>query len=208
MAFRGRGRGRGFGGGGYGGAKQEPLELFPEDVNLPDAKVDEVDVNMKKLLNWNNKLQSYWKASPYLLEDTTLKKSQIIDVPRFSDKLKQKTTFTRDSLSQVLTLSNFPKELIQGTKRTSSQKKFRWNPESGIKSLDSLFDKLEKKDQVHMNEDEKDKKEGEDEDEEEDAENEEDDGDLSDDDYNQNEYFDDDEDDYNDVDDGPDEPTY
>lgn len=41
-----------------------------------------------------------------------LSERQRLDVERFSDK--QKTVFTRDSLSQVLEFKYFPKELIQG----------------------------------------------------------------------------------------------
>ncbi|KAF7843409.1 DNA-directed RNA polymerase III subunit RPC7 [Senna tora] len=148
MAYRGRGRGRGFGGwgGGHSFAKQEPFVLFPEDVVLPNAKVDDIDISMKRLLNWNNKLQNYWKASPYHLEDTSSKKSQSLDVEKFSDK--RKTVFTRDSLSQVLVFNDFPKELIQGTTRgMPKRKKFRWNPESDLKTLD-LFEQLEKKAQI------------------------------------------------------------
>ncbi|XP_061336524.1 uncharacterized protein LOC133283648 isoform X2 [Gastrolobium bilobum] len=147
MASRGRGRGRGRGG-GANYATQVPFVLFPEDVNLPDVKLDDIDANMKKLLNWNYKFQNYWKASPYLLEETTLKKeSQKMHVPRFSDK--KRTVFTRDSLSQVLMLNDFPKELIQGTsKRMPSRKKFRWNPELEMKKID-FFEQLEKKDQKY-----------------------------------------------------------
>ena len=35
-------------------------------------------------------------------------------IERFSDR--KETMFTRDSLSQVLMLDNFPKELVQGVK--------------------------------------------------------------------------------------------
>lgn len=41
-----------------------------QDVVLPDAKVDDIDASVKKLLNWNNKMKNYWKASPYFLEDS------------------------------------------------------------------------------------------------------------------------------------------
>lgn len=44
-----------------------------QDVNLPDFKIGEIDANMKKLLSWSYKFQNYWKASPYLLEETNLK---------------------------------------------------------------------------------------------------------------------------------------
>ncbi|XP_054793443.1 uncharacterized protein LOC129299022 [Prosopis cineraria] len=131
---------------------------------------------------------------------------QRLDVERFSDR--QKTVFTRDSLSQVLEFKDFPKELTQGAaRRMSKRKNFRWNPESDLKALD-FFEQLEKKAQGQEDKGEKEKKEGENEEDDENAENEEGEEELSDDDYNQNEYFDDDEDDYNDVDDGEDEGVY
>ncbi|WVY93402.1 hypothetical protein V8G54_032490, partial [Vigna mungo] len=178
MAGRGRGRGgRGWGrGGGFTTfASQVPFDLFPEDVTLPEFRIDDIDhmdENTKKLLQWSNKLQNYWKASPYLLEETTSKKRQTMHVERFSDK--KTNDFTRDSLSQVLMFNGFPDELVQGKfKRMSRRKKFRWNPESG---LVSDFEKEET--------DEAEKKEGEDEDGDGNAE-EEDEEDMSDDDYNQ-----------------------
>ncbi|RDX93827.1 hypothetical protein CR513_23866, partial [Mucuna pruriens] len=132
MAGRGRGRGWGGRGGGFTTfASQVPFDLFPEDVTLPDAKIDDIDANTKKLLNWSYKFQNYWKASPYLLEERTSKKRQKMHIARFSDK--EKTDFTRDSLSQVLMFNGFPQELVQGaSKRMSRRKKFRWNPESGL----------------------------------------------------------------------------
>ncbi|BAT87114.1 DNA-directed RNA polymerase III subunit RPC7-like isoform X1 [Vigna umbellata] len=208
MAGRGRGRGgRGWGrGGGFTTfASQVPFDLFPEDVTLPEFKIDDIDVNTKKLLSWSNKLQNYWKASPYLLEETTSKKRQSMHVDRFSDK--KTNEFTRDSLSQVLTFNGFPHELVQGkSKRMSRRKKFRWNPESEMKKMD-FFEQQEKTNQGKEETDETEKKEGEDEDGDGNAE-EEDEEDMSDDDYNQNIDFDDDDDDFNDVDDGDDEPIY
>ncbi|XP_027339219.1 DNA-directed RNA polymerase III subunit RPC7-like [Abrus precatorius] len=202
MGSRGRGRGRGRGGGFSTFATQTPFVLYPEDVTLPDAKIDDIGPNVKKLLSWSFKLQNYWKASPYLLQETTSKKSQRMHIARFSDK--KRTGFTRDSLSQVLMFDDFPQELVQGlSKRMKRRKKFRWNPESETKTID-FFEQQEETNKGKEDADEK--KDGEDEDEDENAE--EDEEDLSDDDYNQNEYFDDDEDDYNDVDDGDDEPIY
>ncbi|KAI3954151.1 hypothetical protein MKW98_017975, partial [Papaver atlanticum] len=65
MAFRGRGFGRG-GRGNYG--TPEPFILFPEDVTLPDIN----DVKEERaLVIANNKLQLYWKSSPYYLEKPT-----------------------------------------------------------------------------------------------------------------------------------------
>jgi len=49
-----------------------------QDVTLPEFKIGEIDANTKKLLNWSNKLQNYWKASPYLLEETTSKSKHLV----------------------------------------------------------------------------------------------------------------------------------
>ncbi|XP_020233252.1 DNA-directed RNA polymerase III subunit RPC7 isoform X2 [Cajanus cajan] len=77
MAGRGRGRGgwgrgRG-GGGGFTFAAQVPFDPFPEDVTLPEVKIGDIDASTKKLLIWSYKLQNYWKASPYHLEERTSK---------------------------------------------------------------------------------------------------------------------------------------
>ncbi|KAK7842155.1 hypothetical protein CFP56_014251 [Quercus suber] len=218
MAFRGRGRGRGYGGGGGGFkyAKQEPFELFP-DIELPcigsvikeesDKKKGETDQKGKSLtreetlVSTGMRLQIFWKSSAYFLEETVPKKSQSMDIERYSDRTKPRTKVTRDSLSQILVVKRFPQELIGGWKgQQPSRKKVRWNPESDLQKLDFL-EKLEQRFQGQEDKGEKEKKEGEDEDEDEeegeDAEEE-----PSDDDYYQNDYFDDDEDDYNEVDDG------
>nr|KYP49301.1 hypothetical protein KK1_028938 [Cajanus cajan] len=142
MAGRGRGRGgwgrgRG-GGGGFTFAAQVPFDPFPEDVTLPEVKIGDIDASTKKLLIWSYKLQNYWKASPYHLEERTSKKRQRMHIARFSDK--KGNDFTRDSLSQVLMFKEFPQELVQGaSKQTSRRKKFRWNPECN-KLLQSQFD--------------------------------------------------------------------
>ncbi|MED6126864.1 hypothetical protein PIB30_082600 [Stylosanthes scabra] len=208
MASRGRGRGRGGGGGRFGmirWAKEVEFELFPEDVTLPSNKVNSDDTLMKDLLRRNARLQNYWKASPYIVEETGENKR--MHVERFSDR--NKTTFTRDCLSQILVFKEFPKELVRGTARRPSRKKFRWNPETGENRLD-FFEQLEKKNQGKEGTDEKENKEGENEEEEENVDDEEveDEEEFGDDDYQQNEYFDDDEDDYNDVDEGDDEGVY
>ncbi|CAN1168489.1 hypothetical protein LINPERHAP2_LOCUS27842 [Linum perenne] len=185
----GRGRGRG---GRWGGrqqnAKQEPYILFPE-VELPDRKAVKED---KSLIAVYSRFQAFWKASSYYLEDTvdsTPKKSLNIEVERFSDSLKPKTTSKRGPLNEFLQLRSayFPKELVGGKKTARRLKKPRW-----AQALD-VFEKLE------QNADGKEMKEGEEEEEEEDEEalaaiEEEE---FSDDDYNQNEYCDDDEDDFN-----------
>ncbi|XVF26868.1 hypothetical protein REPUB_Repub14bG0056700 [Reevesia pubescens] len=140
--YRGRGRGRGFGGGGFSGfLKPEPFELFP-DVELPDIKGV---LEEKTLVIWNSRLQNYWKASPYYLEHNVSKKSQSMDIERFSDWGKPKNTSKRDSLYQILQLQshNFPKELIGDSRRVQqSAKKMRWNLDSGLEKLDK-FEKLE-----------------------------------------------------------------
>nr|XP_023925239.1 uncharacterized protein LOC112036640 [Quercus suber] len=150
MAFRGRGRGRGYGGGGGGFkyAKQEPFELFP-DIELPcigsvikeesDKKKGETDQKGKSLtreetlVSTGMRLQIFWKSSAYFLEETVPKKSQSMDIERYSDRTKPRTKVTRDSLSQILVVKRFPQELIGGWKgQQPSRKKVRWNPESGL----------------------------------------------------------------------------
>ncbi|KAA3455152.1 nucleolar transcription factor 1-like [Gossypium australe] len=99
MSFRGRGRGRGrgFGGRGFGGyVPPEPFVLFP-DIELPDVKAVPEE---KTLVVWNSRLLNYWKASPYYLEEHVSKKSQSMDIERFSDWGKPKNTSKRDSLNQ------------------------------------------------------------------------------------------------------------
>ncbi|PPS11913.1 hypothetical protein GOBAR_AA08734 [Gossypium barbadense] len=145
MSFRGRGRGRGrgFGGRGFGGyVPPEPFVLFP-DIELPDVKAVPEE---KTLVVWNSRLLNYWKASPYYLEEHVSKKSQSMDIERFSDWGKPKNTSKRDSLNQVLQLQshNFPKELIGDSKRAQrSAKRMRWNLDSGLEKLD-MFEKFEK----------------------------------------------------------------
>ncbi|KAK6288324.1 hypothetical protein POUND7_014503 [Theobroma cacao] len=147
--YRGRGRGRGYGGGGFSGYfKPEPVVLFP-DVELPDVKGVPEE---KTLVIWNSRLQNYWKASPYYLEENVSKKSQSKDIERYSDWEKPKSTSKRDSLNQILQLQshNFPKELIGGSRLKQlmqlltwysrqysrraqrSAKKMRWNLDSGL----------------------------------------------------------------------------
>ncbi|WCJ43772.1 hypothetical protein M5689_024489 [Euphorbia peplus] len=217
MAYRGRGGrgGRGKYGGGGGVSRhaiQAPFVEFPE-IELPDIK----SVKEERILCVrNNKLVTFWNSSPYFLEESIAKKNQSVDIERFSDWGKPKTTAKRDALSNFLLLEprNFPKELITGAKWAQpNPKKVRWNPNSELQKWD-LFEKLEEKFQgkeKNEGEDEKgekEKKEGEDEEEEEDEEGEEGEEELSEDDYNQNIEFDDDDDDYNDMDDGNDEPEY
>ncbi|OAY53093.1 pheromone-processing carboxypeptidase KEX1 isoform X1 [Manihot esculenta] len=208
MAWRGRGRGRGRfgGGGGFGYIKQEPFVEFPE-IELPDRKAVKEE---RALVVGNAKLQNFWKSSAYYLEETVSKNSQSVDIERFSDWGKSKSTSKRDKLNNFLQLTSvhFPAELVQGVKTEQrNPKKVRWNPDSDLKKFD-LFEKLEQKYQGREEKDEKEKKEGEDEEEDEDEEVDEAEEEFSDDDYLQNVDFDDDEDDYNNDDGNDDEPVY
>ncbi|WRX10949.1 DNA-directed RNA polymerase III [Theobroma cacao] len=201
--YRGRGRGRGYGGGGFSGYfKPEPVVLFP-DVELPDVKGVPEE---KTLVIWNSRLQNYWKASPYYLEENVSKKSQSKDIERYSDWEKPKSTSKRDSLNQILQLQshNFPKELIGDSRRAQrSAKKMRWNLDSGLDKLDT-FEKFEQGLEDPDKEGKEKKGDGEEDNTDEEL------GELSDEsysddgDYNENEHFDDDEDDYN-QEDGNDE---
>ncbi|GLT71445.1 hypothetical protein SLA2020_434610 [Shorea laevis] len=154
MAFRGRGRGRGgrgFGGGfSYGYAKQEAFELFP-DIELP--KIPTVTKEQEALVREQRKLENFWKTSPYYLEESVSKQSifsgslhrkrQSDDIERYSDRTKPNNKIVRDSLSQFLVPSRFPKELVEDSKgRQPSRKRVRWNLDSELQKLDHL-EKLE-----------------------------------------------------------------
>ncbi|KAK9149409.1 hypothetical protein Scep_008166 [Stephania cephalantha] len=208
MGSRGRGGyGRGGGGRGRGGfrfAKSEPFVLFPEDVELPD--INNV-TEEKNLVYWNWKLQTYWKSSPYYLQEPVSTENQETDIERYSDRGKRKSPAKQDPLSYYMKLTSdyFPLELIHGSNQVQRDpRKVRWNPEAGLQKLDFL-EKLEQKSQEHGKKGEKEQKDGENEEEEEGIEESE--QEFSDDgDYNQNVDFDDDEDDFNidvgDVDEG------
>ncbi|CAL1399360.1 unnamed protein product [Linum trigynum] len=192
---RGRGRGRGsFGRSSYGGgsfAKQEPYVLFPE-VKLPDPKNVKEE---KGLVVVNAKFQAFWKASCYYLEENTdagPMKSWIMEVERFPDRAKPKVVSKRGSLDEFLQFGSdyFPKELVGGKKVVRRSKKPRWQ-----QALD-VFENLENKEAKKKAEGAQETKEGEEEEDEEEVEAIEEE-EFSDDDYNQNEYFDDDEDDFN-----------
>ncbi|XP_060673286.1 uncharacterized protein LOC107421313 [Ziziphus jujuba] len=136
MAYRGRGRGRGR---YFRYAKQGPFELFP-DVDLPDIK-NEVEETSLVCQIW--KFESYWKVSPYYLEETTSKSEhKMPEVERFSDRNKPKNKVTRDSLFQTLEVRNFPLELTAGMKGSQGQrsrKKARWNPDIGMQKMFEMF---------------------------------------------------------------------
>ncbi|KAI3971661.1 hypothetical protein MKW92_021854, partial [Papaver armeniacum] len=141
MAFRGRGFGRGFGrgrgSGNYG--TPQPFILFPEDVQLPDIN----DVKEETaLVIANNKLQLYWKSSPYYLENPTKRKSEENDIERYSDRNKASSRAKRLSLGHFLKLEDryFPAELFQG------KKKVEYNQSKGFsrQNKDQMkFDKFE-----------------------------------------------------------------
>ncbi|KAG7014039.1 hypothetical protein SDJN02_24210, partial [Cucurbita argyrosperma subsp. argyrosperma] len=141
MAFRGRGRGRG-GGGSFQYAKQEPFELFPENVTLPNVS----DIpEAKGLVICNSRLLNYWKASPFYLEENVMKKMQKTEIERFSDRTKSNSTLKRDSLAQILQLTsrNFPEELVEGFKgKLRSKRKVQWNPESDEEDDDAQSEEL------------------------------------------------------------------
>lgn len=199
MAFRGRGRGgRGRGrGGGFGGydhpAKHAPHENFP-DIALPEMTCVKATNEEKALIQSTFKLEFFWKNSCYHLEeDAPKKKNEDREIERFSDR-KRRTQNKREALASYLkmTPSNFPAELVQGSRRgQTSNKKLRWDKNSDEQAFEA-FEKLEQK----LKDGTKVEKEGDDDDEEEEEEVQEE-HDSSDDDYNQNIEFDDDDDDWN-----------
>lgn len=197
MSFRGRGRGgRGRGrGGGFGydhPAKHVPHEDFP-DIALPEMKCAKASNEEKALIVSTLKLEEFWRSSCYYLEeDAPKKKNEDKEIERFSDR-KRKTQSKREGLASYLKLapSNFPSELVQGSRRgQATNKKLRWDKESDEQAFEA-FEKLEQKHKDGS----KVEKEGDDEDEQEEEVQEEDEN--SDDDYNQNIEFDDDDDDWN-----------
>ncbi|KAM2067432.1 hypothetical protein ACFX1T_043766 [Malus domestica] len=209
MAYRGRGCSGFSGGGGFGFAKQEPFVLFPDiDLRIPkgisDLEKKHTLTEEENLINQTRKFQNIWKGFPYYLEQSPSNEKQNMDVERYSDRTKPKTTIRRGSLFSILELKGFPQELTGGSRvQQPGRKRVRWNPDSELVKLD-LFEKLE---QCQGQNDAKEKKECEGEDvneNEEEAEPE--DEDFSDDDYYKNSDFDDDEDDYNMEDDGDGEP--
>lgn len=197
MSFRGRGRGgRGRGrGGGFGydhPAKHVPHEDFP-DITLPEMKCAKASNEEKALIVSTLKLEEFWRSSCYYLEeDAPKKKNEDKEIERFSDR-KRKTQSKREGLASYLKLapSNFPAELVQGSRRgQATNKKLRWDKESDEQAFEA-FEKLEQKHKDGS----KVEKEGDDEDEQEEEVQEEEEN--SDDDYNQNIEFDDDDDDWN-----------
>ncbi|XP_074565393.1 uncharacterized protein LOC141821911 [Curcuma longa] len=203
MAFRGRGRGRG-GGRGFGSSfdtrigKHVPCEDFPEDVTLPGLPtVDPLPDEVKALIASKLKLEFFWKNSCYNLQAVASKsKNQDADIERYSDRFKIKPQGKREALASYLklTISNFPSELIQGSKlQQRDKKKLRWDRDPDEKKFD-MFAKLEEN---FKGKDGKiDEKKGENEEEEVEEEEAEEES-SDDDDYNQNVDFDDDDDDLN-----------
>lgn len=200
MALRGRGRGRGRGGGfDTRLARHEPYILFPENVSLPDLPNAEAFTNEERvLITGKIKLEYFWKASCYHLEEGSLKSSKIGHKSQDSDNPKRRAQVKREALSSYLKLtsSNFPAELIHGSKwLESDRKKLRWDQGSDERKLE-IFEKLEERSKGHNEKDaHASERKGESDDEglaEGEAEEE-----SSEDDYNQNVDFDDDEDDLN-----------
>ncbi|KAI5356388.1 PREDICTED: DNA-directed RNA polymerase III subunit [Prunus dulcis] len=113
MAYRGRGRGGfGGGGGGFGYAIQVPFE----DVDLP---------NVKGIFDPEKKVN---------------KERQNIEVERYSDRLKPKTTIRSGALFVMLELKGFPQELTGGSRaQQPGRKRVRWNPDSGPMRLILCF---------------------------------------------------------------------
>ncbi|KAK6264153.1 hypothetical protein SCA6_019587, partial [Theobroma cacao] len=110
------------------------------DVELPDVKGVPEE---KTLVIWNSRLQNYWKASPTILKKML---PRSMDIERYSNWWKLKSTSKHDSLNQILELQshNFPKELIGDLRRGQrSSKKMQWNRDSGLEKLD-MFEKFEK----------------------------------------------------------------
>ena len=163
-----------------------------ESVSLPDLPNAEAFTSEERvLITGKIKLEYFWKASCYHLEEGFLKsKSQDSDNP------KRRAQVKREALSSYLKLtsSNFPAELIHGSKRLETDhKKLRWDQGSDDRKLE-IFEKLEERSKGHNEKDAPERK-GESDDEgvmEGEAEEE-----SSDDDYSQNIDFDDDEDDLN-----------
>ncbi|EHA8589303.1 DNA-directed RNA polymerase III subunit RPC7-like [Cocos nucifera] len=202
MAFRGRGRGRGHGRGALYDtriAHHVPYDDFPEHVSLPDAPDIRIIPNEAKVLIASKvRLENFWKHSSYYLEEAAPKtKSQHAEIERFSDRFKTKKQSKRESLADYLKLtpSNFPPELIHGSRRVQhDSKRLRWDQDSD----EQLFDVFAKLEESYKGRDENvgQEKKG-DSEEEEDAEKEVEQESTDDDDYNQNIDFDDDEDDWN-----------
>ncbi|GAB2293458.1 hypothetical protein Dimus_027658 [Dionaea muscipula] len=200
MSYRARGGGRGRGGRIY--AKEESFPLFPSGVELPDRGNVKGDM---ALLRWQGRMTNYWKYSPYLIEQKSSEKNEVVDIEKYSDRAKPKRRWMRESVSAFMKLERgyFPQELLEGVK-SGGIKKAKWKQDSDGKKLDMIFDetlqKLKKK-QNNKEATEGNESDKEDEDEEEDDQSSASTGG----DYSQNEDFDDDEDDFNVADDNPDE---
>ncbi|KAH7690501.1 DNA-directed RNA polymerase III subunit Rpc31 protein [Dioscorea alata] len=189
MAFRGRGRGRGA---AFDNrlARHEPYILFPENVSLPDLANSEAFTNEERvLISGKIKLEYFWKASRYHLEEGFLKsKSQDSDNP------KRRAQVKRGALSSYLKLtsSNFLAELIHKSKPSElDYKKLRWDQGSDERMLE-IFEKLEERSKGQNENNAPERKDESDDEGVAEGEAEEE---NSDDDYNQN--FDDEEDDLN-----------
>ncbi|KAG0455861.1 hypothetical protein HPP92_023649 [Vanilla planifolia] len=208
MVFRGRGRGRGRGGRGgpyeYRIAKHEPFIIFPEDVNLPSTeRFENLLPDEKELIHLKVGYERFIKGSCYYLKDSKREEG----VEDIGVKLKEKRRYLNQHIGDYMKLnvSNFPNELIKGTKRERVEnKKIRWE-----RNQADDFGFLEKLEEMYKDGDEKanGKKKEDHADEQEEMEEEEEEESSEDDDYAENEYFDDDEDDFN-MDEEPEEDCY
>ncbi|XP_039834695.1 uncharacterized protein LOC120695542 [Panicum virgatum] len=94
---------------------------------------------------WN--IEGFWRTSCYHLEeDAPKKKNEDKEIERFSDR-KRKTHNKREAVASYLKLtpSNFPAELVQGSRRGQvSNKKLRWDKDSDEHAFE-VFEKLEEK---------------------------------------------------------------
>ncbi|RRT85659.1 hypothetical protein B296_00007024 [Ensete ventricosum] len=125
------------------------IVILQEDVILPSLpSVDPLSNEVKALIASKIKLEYFWKGSCYNLQEGASKsRSQVTEIERFSDRFKQKAQGKREALAHYLKLtpSNFPSELIQGSKRVHHEnKKLRWDRAPEDKLFD-LFEKLEEK---------------------------------------------------------------
>ncbi|KAL9251191.1 hypothetical protein AKJ16_DCAP00131, partial [Drosera capensis] len=177
---------------------ESPVGPLTEDVELSNPKYVQGD---NALLAWHGRLASYWRSSPYLMEEkATDDKKELVDIETYlHGATKSKRKWTKESASAFLKLEPgyFPLELVEG-KRKSQGQQVRWKQ---IKDEEDVFRKYEKGPNKDKNN--KVRKESDDEDEEKEEEEEGSDASSAGD-YSKNEDFDDDEDDCNDDDGGGD----
>lgn len=175
--------------------EHSPYENFPE-ITLPEMTCAKATNEEKALILSTLKLEEFLRNSCYRLElEAPKKKDEDKEIERFSDR-KRKTQSKREALASYLKLtpSNFPVELLQGSRRVQpSSKKLRWDRDSDEQAFD-VFEKLEEK---YKDGEKKTEKDGDGDEEEDDEQESAEEEESSDDDYNQNIEFDDDDDDWN-----------